>query len=99
MAGQNNPYTTCHNGLRFSKEHQAIVYKSMNNGLVFGQFSYYTLNGNELKLVQSVSYDTMTGSGQKTYSLDQRGESKSLTEEEYHVILDEPEFVEFIPLP
>lgn len=99
MAAQGNLYATCYNGLRFSKEYNAIVYKSMNNGLVFGQFSYYILDGNELKWVQSVNYDTMTGSGQKTYSLDRGDESRSLTEEEYHTILDEPEFIGFDSLP
>lgn len=99
MAAQGNSYSNCYNGLRFSKEHNAIVYRSMNTGLVFGQFGYYVLNGNELECVQSVNYDTMTGSGQKTYSLGKGGDSRVLTEEEYQAILEEPEFIAFTPLP
>lgn len=98
-ASQKNPYSYCHNGLRLSKEYNAIVYKAMNNGLVFGAFEYYTLDGNELSLLQVVSYDTMTGSGKTVYSLGKDGEMQSLSEEEYHAILDEAEFIEFDHLP
>lgn len=99
LTGEKEYTLSCHNGLRFSKEYNAIVYKTMNNGVVFGQFNYYVLNGNELEWVQSVNYDTMTGSGRKTYSLDKGDESRALTEEEYHTILDELEFIKFDSLP
>lgn len=84
--------TMCHNGLRYSEEHHALVYKSMNNGAMGSTFEYHGIQDGEESLLFSIS------SGSGAYAYNQDGEIQPLTGEQYQSYLEEATPVKFLPL-
>lgn len=93
------PFASCHNDLRFSEENHALVFKSTNNGSMFGSFGYWVIEDEKLVLTQTLNYDTTVGSGQTTFTLSKDEQLQNISEEEYKEILGEAKFIEFISLP
>lgn len=91
------PYATCHNGLRYSEKYHALVYKRMNNGSMFGSFDFHVIQGGQESAQFSLGYDTMAGSGEKTYTYSGGGGSENISEEQFQAYLNEAAFVEFQP--
>lgn len=96
--GIESPCAMCHNGLRYSKKYQALVYKPMNNGSMFGSFEFHGLQAGEDSLLFCVNYDTMAGSGAKSYTYSKGDESESITEDQYRAYLEEAASMEFQPI-
>ncbi len=92
------PFASCHNDLRFSEENHALVFKSTNNGSMFGSFGYWIIEDERLVLMQTLNYDTTVGSGQTTFTLSKDEQLQNITEEEYKEILGEAKFIEFMSL-
>lgn len=84
--------TMCHNGLRYSEEHRALVYKSMNNGAMGSTFEYHGIQDGDESLLFSIS------SGSGAYAYNQGGEIQPLTGEQYQAYLEEAAPVSFQPL-
>ncbi len=95
---QYESFAYCHNDLRFSEENHALVFKSTNNGSMFGSFGYWVIEDTKLVLTQSLNYDTTVGAGQKSFTLSKDEQLQNISEEEYKEILGEAKFIEFMPL-
>ena len=91
------PYSMCHNGLRYSETYHALVFKTMNNGSMFGSFGFYTLQASESTLLFYLGYDNTGTSGQTLYTRGSDEERETITEEQYQDFLTEPVLVEFQP--
>ena len=85
----------CYNGLSYSGEHHALVYKSMNNGPMFGSFEYHVIQGSNESMRFYVNYDLMTGSGEPSYTYSENGEAETISEEQYQAFREEAVPIDF----
>lgn len=73
-------------GMRYSPQHHALVYDSLNNGMMYHGFGYYCLKDGELVRDFSVIYDAYDYEN-PSYS----AKGFPITEEEYQAYIDELE--------
>lgn len=97
VTGRELSYAMCHNGLRYSEAYHALVYKPMNNGSMFGSFEYHTLQNKQDSLLFCVSYGTLAGSSELSYTCGLGEDAEMITQEEYQAFLAEAANVEFQP--